>query len=62
MTGFKATVRAWTGDNRQNCAPTRWGEREVEPLLLTHLWLAAHQTADSLQDTSYIIAGLPIAI
>jgi len=25
MTGFKATVRASTGDNRHNCATTRWG-------------------------------------
>jgi len=25
MTGFKATVRASTRDNRHNCAPNRWG-------------------------------------
>jgi len=25
MTGFKTKVCASTGDNRHNCAPTRWG-------------------------------------
>jgi len=30
MTGFKATVCASTGDNRHNCAPTRWGTLEKE--------------------------------
>jgi len=28
ITGFKATVCASTGDNRHNCAPTRWGRKE----------------------------------
>jgi len=33
MTGFKATVCASTGDNRHNCAPTRWGQNCFQSIL-----------------------------
>jgi len=35
MTGFKVTECASTGDNRHNCAPTRWAPLDV--LIVSHV-------------------------